>query len=267
MGGLIGNDFFSGQIFDINPITGAASGLRGSGATFLAGVVFGSGGTLYGLTMSLSSVPNSLVTINQGTGVSTLVGATGLGAIREGDIAFDPSTGALYGMQDQPLNSLNLFRIDPLTGVATTIGPLGTVVGPPVDFSAMAFNAAGTLFIIDTSADVLLTVDKSTAAILTTTSLSVNLGGLAGMAFDPVTGIAYVADGGPGTNSLYTLNTSNGVLSLVGAMGAPNGAAGLSFTPSAIPEPSTIGLVLFGFVVLAVRSTVGLRQRKQSRVV
>ena len=46
-----------------------------------------------------------------------------------------------------------------------------------------------------------------------TTPLSVELGALAGMDFDPATDTFYVADGGSGgTDSLYTLDPATGVL-------------------------------------------------------
>jgi hypothetical protein len=150
------------------------------------------------------------------------------------------------------LLTLNLFTINTANGAATTVGPLGNVLSGPVDFSALAFNATGTLFATDTARELLLTINKQTAATLTSVSLSVSLGAVAGMAFDPVSGVAYVADGNTGgTNNLYTLNTSTGVLTLVGGTGAAQGLAGLSFSPAAVPEPSTVGLCLVGMLALA----------------
>jgi DNA-binding beta-propeller fold protein YncE len=88
----------------------------------------------------------------------------------------------------------------------------------------------------------LLQVDKSTGSVLGSTPLSLDLGAVAGMAFDPATGTFFVADGGSGgTDSLYTLEPATGVLTLRGAT-VPGGLAGLAVNP--VPEPT--GLTLAG---------------------
>ena len=84
--------------------------------------------------------------------------------------------------------------------------------------------------------------------------MNVNLGPVAGLAFDPSTGFAYVVDGGdsgsPGTNVLHSLNTSTGHLTAIGPLGLTNGLAGLAFVPS-IPEPTTglVGVALAGVCI------------------
>ena len=155
------------------------------------------------------------------------MGSTGLTHIAEGDLDIDPTTGTLYGIQDWPAGR-NLFSINPATGQATTIGTMENS-----DVSAMAFSATGTLYVLETSTDRLLTVNKATGATLTAVPLSVNLGALAGMDFDPTTGALYVTDSGAttgGTNKLYTLNPATGQLTLVGATGLSGDAlCGLGF--------------------------------------
>jgi DNA-binding beta-propeller fold protein YncE len=94
----------------------------------------------------------------------------------------------------------------------------------------------------------LLKVDKATGAAINTLDLTgALLGYSAGIAFDPQTGTAYIADGNfRGSNTLYTLNTSTGVLSAVGPTGTAFrfGISGLAFSP--VPEPGTVWFLLTG---------------------
>ena len=97
-----------------------------------------------------------------------------------------------------------------------------------------------------------------TGALLTSLVMNVNLGGVAGMAFDPVTGVAYVADGGfGGTNMLYSLNTLTGTATLIGPLGINSGLAGLAFrgpAQSGVPDGGTSAVLL----ALAVAGLFGL---------
>jgi hypothetical protein len=228
---------------------------------------------LFGLTAFDGSTPNSLVKIDPITGATMVIGATGLSDIFEGDIAFNPLNGRLYGIQDLPLSvvgAIDLFEINPATGAATVIGSLSDVG----DFSALAFNSAGVLFTINTHGSgnsVLSTVDPVTAALLTSVNMNVDLGSDAGMAFDPVGGKAYLADGGPalsgpaGTNTLRTLDTITGIATAVGSLGDSHALAGMTFVPE-VPEPATCALLLAGLVLVGfVRLHHGRRIRVQSK--
>src|SRR5207244_633528 len=133
--------------------------------------------------------PNSLVKINPTTGTATVVGSTGLARLFEGDLAFNPTNGNLYGVEQNPDPNnflLNLFQINPTTGHATVVGALNATTEAR-DFSALAFNSAGTLFSIDTEAvsanSVLYTIDPATAARLSSVTMNVNLGETAALAF------------------------------------------------------------------------------------
>jgi hypothetical protein len=246
---LLGNDF-NGVLYDVDATTGAAGNPRSTGVTTLVGISFGPDGVLYGLATFGSNFPNSLVSIDPATGAATVIGDTGLDNIYEGDLDFDPTTGVLYGIQDAanaPSPPRLLFTIDPSTGDATAVGD----VGGRGDLSAMAFDSSGTLFVLNTSDDELLTVNKSTAAIVSSVNLSLAIGALAGMDFHPATGTLYVVDGPPGgTNSLYTLNPATGALTFIGSTGLAQGLAGLAFL---IPEPGSLSLAAIGAMAVFFR--------------
>ena len=233
------------NIFDINTGSGAMSGPLSTGVRGLVGIAANpTSGEVYGLTSFGGAPANTLVKINVTTGASTVVGNTGL-TIQEGDLAFNPMDGQLYAAWDQSGGTRDLFKINPSTGAATTVGSLGS----SGDFSALAFNSAGTLFVVDTdgngTSSFLKTVSPATAATLTTTVMNVKLGSVAGLAFDPDTGIAYVADGNVGgTHILYTLNTVNGQATVVGPVG--DSVAGLTFVcpPACVVAPRNLVLWL-----------------------
>jgi DNA-binding beta-propeller fold protein YncE len=270
---LIGNNASLPNIYDVSTTTGAATNPRSTGtSSTLTGITYDPfAGILYGLTALDGNFPNSLVKINPTTGALVVVGSTHLSRIFEGDIAFNPVNGHLYGIVENPdPNSLvlRLFQINPATGAATVVGPMNTAAQTR-DFSALAFNAAGTLFTIDTSDSatlghsVLSTVDPNTASLLSSITMNVNLGETAGLAFDPATGIAYVADGAfDGTLKLYTLNTATGVATAVGNLGDSGGLAGLAFT-TPVPEPAICTML---FVSLVLGGLVHLHRRKHRSV-
>ena len=84
--------------------------------------------------------------------------------------------------------------------------------------------------------------------------MDVNLGDAIGLAIHPITGVAYVADGGfGGTNMLYSLNLASGMLNSIGPTGISEGISGLAF--ATVPEPSSFAMV---FVLLSITSILRL---------
>jgi hypothetical protein len=253
------------SLYDINTATGTAWNSRDTGVTALIGIATQPGsGQLFSLT-TYGSTPwaNSLLTLSLSTGTPSLTGSTGLASIGEGDLAFQPSTGVLYGVQAFVGGIETLFTVNSTTGAATIVGSIGQVTDFG-DYSALAFESTGTLYTINNEAIVnghvtslLDTLDPNTGAISSRVPLSVSLGNSVGLAFDPVTGTAYVADGDLGTNNLYTLDTTTGVLTLVGPLGVPYGLSGLAFVP--VPEPSSPALAT---IAAAALSLISCRRRR-----
>jgi DNA-binding beta-propeller fold protein YncE len=228
---LLGSSWREGEesvLYDIDVNTGIASSPRNT-VKHLTGLAFDRGGRLYGLTTYDSTAPNSLVRIDPNDGAITVIGATGLASMYEGDLAFDPVSGQLYALYDtHPAQTL--FTVDLTSGRAT---PVGTFSGVAVaDISAMGFDQAGQLFAIETEHDLVLRIDKTNATILSSVPLSHPLGYTAGLAYHPEQERWYVADGNQdGTNTLYTIDLGTGRMTIVGGTQIATGISGLVFRP------------------------------------
>lgn len=243
---IVANTWDSGTLFTLDTSTGAASDPRPTGITHLNGIAYHpASGLLYGLS-NADGTPdaNALFTINPVTGARTLVGSTGLFNV-EGDLGFDPTTGTLYGVQHFAGSALQLFTINRTTGAGTVIG---TIPGAGIneDYSGLAFDAAGNLFVFDTGLNRLLRVNKANGNIQSSVGIPA-LGTVAGMTVDAASNAFYVA---AGTN-LFTLNPATGGLTLVGPTGiAGDVIGGLAVLP--VPEPASVflcGLAAAGFSV------------------
>jgi len=204
--------------------------------------------TKYEMPRDPSSPANSLVQIDPTTGIFTLVGPTGFPDVVEGDLAFNPLNGLLYGVQTGTGAGVQrkFFSIDPITGAGTTIGPTGSTG----DLSALAFSPNGTLYGIDTVGNgnsILDIINPTTGQITNSMAMNVNLGTVAALTFNPTNGMAYVAAGRDfGTNILYQLDIVSGTLSPIGPVETVDGLSGLAFI--SVPEPSSVLLVGIGYL-------------------
>jgi hypothetical protein len=125
---------------------------------------------------SSANPAGSLFRIDSATGAATLVGASGFGG-EISALAVDPQTSTLYGILGNGCDGAKLITLDQETGAATVIGIIqgagfdGTP-GPHCSggADALAFGNDGTLYAGawngGTPGGKLLTVDKSTAAVL-----------------------------------------------------------------------------------------------------
>ena len=211
-------------------------------------MAFSADGVLYAGSDDWAAVPNTLFTINPATGSMTIVGETGV-PNREGDLAFDPTTGNLFQLKSAVytaggVDSSDLMLLDKSNGDPTFVG----TVRRGNDLSAMAFDGVGRLFVVDTDDEELLLVDTLTASILDTTALSGPLGDVAGMDSDPTSSALYVADGGSdgSLGSLYTVDPATGQVSTIGPTGLTYGLSGLVF----VPEPGACSILLLGTLIL-----------------
>ncbi len=226
---------FSGtpNLFDVDPLTGSFSNPRPliGGASIQFGLAMSASGELYGIDADSLGV-RRFFQIDRSTGALTII-ANLNSYFFEGDLAFDPTSGILYFINYYPGGNagLQLVTIDPANGSFAVVGDTG-IVG---DFSAMAFDAQGRMWVVNTANQYLLEIDKNTAAVLSSIPLvlptGLNLADVGSMGFDPYTGTLYYADGqymGVGSRSLYTVDTASGVMTLVAQLGSPVYANGLS---------------------------------------
>jgi hypothetical protein len=130
-----------------------------------------------------------------------------------GDIAADPTTGILYGID----GAGHLFTVSSF-GIVAQVGTVGgTYYRGYQNISAMAFDGSGNLFLVNTDGYLLLEVpapvNKTTVAQATSRPLSAHKeNNFAALAIDPWNGLAYYAEDG----DLYGLNLATGGLSLIG---------------------------------------------------
>ena len=227
--GLLGIDA-AYTLHDINTSNGVPTNPRVVGNK-VNSIALSPTGILYGVSQGTpGDVPpgGNLYQIHIPTGVPTFIATLDMFVVTEGDIACDPTTGLLYAV-DGPGT---LFRINTTTGAGTFVGNIGTTL----DLSAMTFDAAGNLYVVDSFGPTLLKVDKNNGTILDTVPLDPVNQEVGGLAFHPGGALFYAG----GTSSiLYTLNTTTGAAFTVGPVPVSSGVWGLAFAPDPTPVQSS----------------------------
>ena len=212
---------------DINPATAVTSNPRTVGNKVNM-IAYAPSGTLYGVSQGFpsDSPPGGMLyTINITTGAATYVATLDTYVIVEGDIACDPTNGKLYAIDSQG----QLFTINTGNGAGTVVGN----ISGNIDLSAMAFDAAGNLYMVDSFGPSLLKVNKSNAAVIATLPMGPVGQQVGGLAFVPGNGTLYYAADIPG--KLYTVNTTTGTATLVNSIAPSVGIWALTYVPDATP--------------------------------
>jgi hypothetical protein len=162
----------AGSLVRIDPMSGAATNVGAMGFMDVNSLAFRSDGTLFGATAS-----GEFLQIDTTTGAATRIGSLGNGLGAWGDLAFAPD-GTLFGTTyfiDGSPSGIFLMRINPTTGQADNIGPIGfsSVFG-------LAFTADGLLYGGDSDTGTILRIDPTTGTgiVYSTTSLP-SIAGLA----------------------------------------------------------------------------------------
>jgi len=129
-------------------LTGSgALGIGASGFSAVPGLAWNPAGTaLYGTT-TVSILADGLITLNPATGAGTLVGPMGGGVGGIDSLAFDPTTGTLYGstgffFDGSPGDEI---VINPATGAAAKTGVMSPV--PTCTVAGMGFSLSGVGYI------------------------------------------------------------------------------------------------------------------------
>lgn len=116
---------FSAQAFDVFRCH-ELGGLVGNGMAF-NGLEFVDG-VLYGTAIPFQCQPSELMILEPQTGMSTVVGTTGVGPIS--GLAWDGTGEVMYGITGcSQLGPSELVTIDLSTGAATSVGPTGVTAG------------------------------------------------------------------------------------------------------------------------------------------
>ena len=225
-----------GKIYDVDPVTGAATNPRETGIRYLSGIAFSADGTLYARTASWGPDAYSLFRVDPYSGDSTLVGFIGKSG---GDIDFDPDTGFLYAGHHLGGGSYSeLFTIDPASATPTSIGSCLGWLG------SLAFSSTGELYALDANDMRLLTLDKHNGSILHDIPLA-GASTIDGMEFLPDGTALVTGDDALGVWHLYTLDLGTGVMTPRGPTGLDQDLA-LAF----LPEPEAIVFLSFGIAAL-----------------
>lgn len=126
-------------------------------------------------------------TMDWGTGVFSPIGpVVPVGADNWTGLAVDPVTDAIVGLSTDGAVS-TLYTIDPMTGAATPVGPLG--IGLAID---LTINTEGTIYTHDIDTDSIYTVDRATGAAYLVGPTGFNANFAQGMDFDNEDGTLYM---------------------------------------------------------------------------
>jgi PEP-CTERM motif len=218
------------------------------------------------LTLAFSG---NLDSIDSATGITSVIGPTGLGDCMSSASPCGPTSAAGFGELGGTVYatdfSNNLYTVDPVTGVATLIGPTGI---PAFAFNPTIPNADGTFNIFDYSlfsaggklyttfdtatidfgtlaitpliAAALYQIDPSTGHSTFIAPTALNL-----TAVVNVNGTIYGFNGA--THQIVTLDLANGNTTFVSDL---DPAAGLILGASPVPEPASIALTGIGLMAV-----------------
>ena len=141
---------FSGNLDSINPASGAVSVIGATGLGNVAGVAAELNGTVYATDLF-----NNLYSVNTATGVASLIGPTRLPicpslidpGVEVSDETLFGANGKLYATFDG-INLLDsslvdppeLYQINPVTGVATTVGATALGLGAVLQLNGTVYG-------------------------------------------------------------------------------------------------------------------------------
>jgi PEP-CTERM motif len=258
----------SGQFGTLDLTTGAFNQIGPNTPEAVGGLVPGRNGSLFALTAS-----GNLASINPATGVTSVIGPTGLGDCSSPASPCGPASANNLARLGETIYATdwgtNLYTVNPATGAATLIGPTGIpaftanpyIPNPDGSFNFVAstlFAAEGTLY----STFGTLTFDPSTAPPTTTPVTAPNL-----YQIDPTTGVATLI--APTDLNLTTVANVNGTVyafnaltSQVFTLDLTNGntrfvsdldpATGVISGATPVPEPASLAFMGLGIAAMVV---------------
>ena len=160
-----------------------------------------------------AEVPSVLSTVDPSTCVETIVGTASNATTFFSGMAWDVTTDTMFAT-----TATELFTIDLASGASTLIG---VIAGLPGQLFAIGVNPNGDLYGYSTS-DVLLRIDKTTAAATTIGPIGFDAEFAQGMDFDHSDGTCYLFAFNFDTfqAELRTCDTATGATTLIGLIGS-----------------------------------------------
>jgi hypothetical protein len=204
---------------------------------------------------------SDLYTVNPATAGTTSVGASGYAIT---GLAFDPTTGILYGVTSpgSGASPQSLITLDTTTGAGTVVGGMGATVAD------ICFDSTGVLYGWKPSGNRLVTIDKATGTLTVLGASGVSGSSGNGLACDS-SDTVWLFPGGTG-GDLYTVNKSTGTATDQGTLddglASSNTVGAASFDGSdvlygvCIATPSilfTVGTISSGTYPLLTAGTFG----------
>lgn len=199
--------------------------------------------TLYGVTNAFHCVgcTNTLYAINTANGAITSIASTSVGIN-----LFGSTTNGLFGLAQ---DDQDLYSINPVTGTATLIGPIGVAKGTTGGLSV----GASSLYYENSFPG-----SSSLYSLNTTTGGATLLGSvspgacLKSMTFE--SGTLYDGSGYcVASSDIFTVNPANGAAILVANVTGFSDVNGLAPVAPAIPEPATAAITCLGLVSVGLR--------------
>ena len=159
----------------------------------------------------------NLYAVSTADGTATLIGNTGLVScciVSPAGMRWDRTTGTTYlVISDYNPRTSTLYTIDLATAATTLVGPIPALVRD------IAIDSSGLMYGVDSDADTLVAIDKTTGAAKTIGSLGIDAVYGQGLDFDAGTGVLYLSSTDSNATSMYTVDPATGAATFVGAMG------------------------------------------------
>jgi len=239
---IVGVDFYYGNLYEINPATGATTFLTGTSLPY--GGIYGActspvANHIYATT---GSRPATLYSVDVSTGATTAI-ATASGATDLiNELAYDLANGILYGT-----DSVDLFTMDPTTGVTTFVAKFS--VG---GMWALTHVPGQGLYGVDWVSNNLHRIDASTG--ICTTIGATGIPRMVDIAYDPELN-RLIGSSNHVPRSIRDISMTTGFATLLNDSGVPNmlGIAELSSPEDVIPEPATLSVLALGGLGLLTR--------------
>lgn len=245
----------NGNLDLLNVTAGTHTVIANNGLVFFGLAFNANESLLYGIVSTSFGSPGSLVTINQTTGLDTLVGANGVALTTITNL----SNGELFGVGFDD----NLYQINPNTGAATKVGPSGLPSLSGAWANSLASNGTTLYYTLNMSG-----ISSTLYTLNTSTGAAVAIGGTG------TSGIIGSVFAGPtfATGQLYgflnsgqtdVIDLTTGHATVLNNPGITDifGGVGIVTEATGVPEPTSLTLLATGALSLL---GYGWRRRRQA---